>query len=235
MGDVVPIEKFNGKTKAEIDALAKEYIGLHQINDSAVHEERFNLPAKRNDEVGKVRDGLEGVVSSILGDRVYPDKEGADRIVEGLVAKGYEAEGQKLPGDSTERAQKIQEYVGQAGVDYTQLLKQIISTRKPTKMSDLPEDHPLRRLITYVTAKSHKGQNRVQFIPQRLASLGAVHRESVIEALNKYGELRLDPRYATIDEALQTFGQRLQAKMAQYDANEPSKVHNQAYTNKKAA
>jgi len=229
-----PIVKFNGAVLGEIDKLVQEYVGYHKIEDSADPTKRVNLVNKRNDEIGKIRQGLEGIISSSLGDKIHPDKTTADKIVEGLIAKGYEADKLKLPEDAKQKEEAISKYLANAGVDYTQLVKAIINTRRPISINELPEDHPLRRLVTYIQSQSHEQQRRIQYITQRLVSLGDVHAPAVAEAFNKDGGTRLDSKFAKPQEAVQIYGQLVQAKLAEYAAKDPNTVYNKAVVEKKA-
>lgn len=233
MADVIPMEKFNGKTLKEIDELTQEYIGFHKIVDSSDPEERVNLVNKRNDELTKIRHGLEGIVSKEFGDKEHADKTTADKIIEGLIVKGYEADKLKLPEDPKKKEEAISKYLASAGVDYTQLAKAIISTRKPTNVAELPDDHPLKTLVTYIVNQKNGEARRIQYITQKLVSLGDVHAPKVAEAFNKYGGLRLDTRFAKPQEALQNYAQLVQAKLTEYAAKDPHAVYNKA--EKKAA
>src|SRR3989338_4174514 len=234
MADVIPMEKFNGKTLEEIEKLVNEYAGFHKIVDSADPNERVNLVNKRNDELGKVRQGLEGIVSKELGDKEYADKPTADKIVEILVAKGYEAHKIKLAEDSKKKEEAISKYLASAGVDYTQLVKDIINTRKPTNVAELPDNHPLKTLVTYITNQLNDEARRIQYITQKIVSLGDVHAPAIAEAFNKYGGLRLDKRFAKPQEAIQTYSQIVQAKLAEYAAKDPNAVYNKAEIKKAA-
>ena len=234
MAEVIPMEKFNGKTLKEIEDLVHEYVSFHKIIDSADPNERVNLVNKRNDELGKVRQGLEGIISKEIGEKEYADKPTADKIVEGLVAKGYETDKLKLPEDSKKKEEAISKYLASAGVDYTQLVKAIISTRKPTSAAELPDNHPLKTLITYITNQLNDDSRRIQYITQKLISLGDVHAPAVAESFNKYAGLRLDKRFAKPQEAIQTYSQLVQARLAEYVARDPHVVYNKAETKKAA-
>jgi len=225
-GEGKAVDKFNGAVLGEIDGLVQEYVGAHNIFDSPDSTKRINLVNRREDALGKIREGLEGIVTTALGDRIYADKSAADRIIEGLVVKGYEVDKLKLPEDPQKRKERIAEYLARAGVDYTQLVKQIIDTRRPTKIDQLPEDHLLRRLVTYLQHQSHEQQRRIDYIQQRLISLGDIRAPAVAEAFNKHAGLRLDPRYAKPQEAFQIYGTMVQAQRAAYEANAPEKIHN---------
>lgn len=222
------MDTFNGPTHEEIDRLVQEYVGMHRIVDSPDPTKRMSFPNRREDELGKVKDGLEGIIGSTMGNKIFADKPTADHIIELLVTKGYELDHMKLPEDPKAKEQKVSEYLARAGVDYTQLVKQITSTRRPTKIDQLPEDHPLRRLVTYLQHQSHESQRRLDYIQQRLVSLGEVQAVAVAEAFNKYAGLRLDKRYAKPQEALQSYAAIVQADRLKYENNAPEKVHNVA-------
>ncbi len=223
-----PTVKFDGKVLSEIDSLVQEYVGYHRIEDSLDPTKRVNLVNKRNDELSKIRQGLEGIISSTLGDNTHSDKATADKIVELLVAKGYEADKLKLPDDPKQKEEAVSKYLTLAGVENTQLVKAIINTRRPTSINELPDDHPLRRLITYIQSQSHEQQRRIQYATQRLVSLGDVQAPAVAEAFNKHGGTRLDSRFAKPQEAIQIYGQLVEARLREYAARDPNTVYNKA-------
>ena len=220
------VEKFNGGTREQISGLVQEYVGLHQIVDSSDPTKRTNFVNRREDALGNIRQGLEGIISSAMGNIIYPNKEAVDKIIEGLVVEGYKADGMELPEDPKKRQEAISKYLANAGIDYTQLVKQTINTRRPTKFAELPDDHPLKVLANYIAAQSNEEQRRLLFIQQRLVSLGDVHSPAIAEAFNQYGGLRLDPRVAKPQEAFRTYAELVTARRQAYETNAPDKVHN---------
>lgn len=227
MGEVIHAEqKFNGGTSANINALVEEYIGLHQVDP----QQGTNKVTPRENAVAEGRKDLEGIVNKGIIHQ-NASKPEADTIIEQLVSKAYAVDGKHLP-EGTKKQEEIFDYLRKAGVDYTQLITQIINTKKPVSYDTLPEGHPLKTLIRYISGQMNPEQRRILNIQQILASLGNVapNAAAMAEAFNKYtkGETRFDSKFAKPEDMLQAYGQIVSGNVAKYDATDPAKVHNYA-------
>lgn len=241
--------KLDGKIIKEIDDLASEYVtDFHKIVDSPDPRQRVNVPKEMGDEVSALTKGLEGIIYSNGGKSVR-DGMSARKIINRLIERAYELDPLytranqklsgddriKLSGDGTDddtsakkkaRKQEISEYLRKAGVDELQILKEMINTGDVTNIDKLPDNHPLRNLVTYIIHQSYEKQRRKDFIEQKLQSFGDMYGPVVTEAMNKYGGTRLDPRFAKVPEALKAFQLLVQARLAEYEAKDPTKVYN---------
>lgn len=221
----------DGGTDKQIVGYINELNSLNYINPSPDPKERKNLPDDRNNKLHDKISGLEAVIKAKAGgtDALISNKSSVDNIAEALVA-----EATKLPDakeNPKDREQKVQNFYREAGVDYGQLLRSTVGLKGGVKISDLPENHPLRMLVDYVAVKKITDEDRVRFLQRQVVSLGTAKPSSVAEALNKVAGTNLDPRYATPQESLTAYGAKLQAKQADYRANDPNVVYNR----KKAA
>lgn len=220
------VDKMDGGTDKQIAGYVQELTYLNYVNPSPDSKERKNLPDDRNNKVNARISDLEAVIKKISGgaDALIADKGGVDNIAEALVA-----EASKLPDANEkpkEREHQVQDFYAQAGVDYGQLIRSTVGLKGGVKISDLPENHPLRRLVDYVAAKKVSEEDRARFLQRQIISLGTAKPSSVAESLNKIAGTNLDPRYATPQESLTAYGAKLQAKQADYRANDPNAVYN---------
>ncbi|MBI2652501.1 hypothetical protein HYX00_03455 [Candidatus Woesearchaeota archaeon] len=236
-----PIVKLNGNKVKEIESLVEEYVGYHKLVDSPDPKLRIDTITPRQTRLGNIRSALERTISSAVGeDKVISNGESAEKIIDDLVAKAYDSDltlkGKvKLPdakGDPQGRMEAKVKYLKDANVDYTQLTRALLGIRGSVKIETLPDGHPLKTLINYMTNHSDKDQKRLVFIQEMLVSTGDVHAPTVAEAFNKYGGTGLDPKFAKPQEAIQNYQLFVQAELAKYDAKDPNKAYNKAIAQK---
>ena len=233
MTDTEPklVDKFNHGLDQEVDALVHEYANLHEVGLDTNH--RVNVLGQRDEETTSTRRSLEGILGT--GTR---DRHKAINLMEALITRAYELDKNQheksLQKDPFKKRKEITDYLTPTGVTYETLVKAIANLNGPVDLDKLPDDNPLKRVINYIVTKSHDGQARVQFLQQTLVDIGDAKAPAVAEAFNKYAPLNLDPRYAKPQDSFQAYGQYVQGQIAQYNATDPSKVHNKE-VQKKAA
>ena len=226
MTDKKDVDKLNGATDAKIAGYVSELDKLNYINPSPDPKERKNLPEERSTKVNKAQVGLEGIISKTAGGEtaIVSDKGTVDNIAYALIEDLT-----KLPDakkDPEGREQTYQEFLAQAGVNYETLIRRTVGLMGGVKIEQLPEDHPLRILVSYIAGKKIKPEERARFLQQQIVRVGALKAPVVAEVFNKVAGTNLDTRFATPQEALSAYGAKLQARTAEYRATDPNVVYN---------
>ena len=235
------VKPFNGEDLSSIDNYVKELKEYNLINPSTDPDQRVNNPRKRAIRVDKRRSELEKIISRTVGDKEHPDGLDAQKIIEEMVAQGYEG---KFPGvftkkgkdsklvlkveGSEEKHQLIRDYLKEAGVDRIQLRVALRNITSPYKIGDLPDDNPLKVLVNYVNNQSDKEQARIIYINESLASKEQMYRPEIIYAFNKHFGFNLNIRHAKARDAFQAVAERTQALQVQYQYTDPALVQNEA-------
>ena len=182
------INKLDGKKSEEVDSWVNEYVNYHKILHSENPKERTNLITSRQDRLGKIRSQLEQAVTTAIGeDRVIENWAWADKAIDAIVSKAYQTdltlkEKMSLP-DPKEKAKDRQEaivrYINTAGVDYGQLIRTLVGMKGKIDVDKLPDGNPLKTLLTYITSKSDKEQDRLNFLQQMIISTGNEQRPTI--------------------------------------------------------
>lgn len=220
------VDKLNGATDAQIAGYVSELDNLNYINPSTDPKKRKNLPEERGTKVNKAQVGLEGILAKTAGGEtaIIANKDTVDNIAYALIGDVT-----KLP-DAKEnpagREQAYQDFLAQAGVNYEALVRRTVGLMGGVKIDQLPEDHPLRILVSYIAGKKVKDEERARFLQQQIVRVGALKAPAVADALNKVAGTNLDTRVATPQEALAAYGAKLQARTAKYRATDPNVVYN---------
>jgi len=220
------VDKLNGSTDKQLAGYVQELVNLNYINPSADPKLRANKPEDRGNEVSNVVTSLEGVIKDAVGGEkaLIGNKDRVDMVVEKLIEYAT-----KLPDakeDPKKREQEITKYLTGAGVDYGSLIRRAVEVKGGVKISELPEDHPLRILVNYIAGGKVPAEERNRFLPRQLVAIGTSKPSVFANAMNEYAGTNLDPRVATPQETLSAFQAKLQAKAADYRANDPNVVYN---------
>lgn len=220
------VDKLNGATDAQIESYVTELDKLNYINPSPDPEKRKNLPDERNTQVDKAQVGLAEIISRTVGGdtKIIADRGSVDKIAYALIE-----EVRKLPDakkDSVGSEQAYQDFLSQAGVDYTALVRRTVGLMGGVKIDQLADDHPLRILVNYIAGKKVKPEERARFYQQQILRVGALKAPAVAESVNKVAGTNLDARVATPQESLAAYSAKLQARAAEYRANDPNVVYN---------
>ena len=220
------VDKMDGGTDRQIAGYVRELDSLNYINPSTDPKERKNLPEDRNTKVNKAQTGLETVIEKSAGGEtaIIGDRGTADKVIDAIVAQGTNLPDEKK--QPKEREQAIQDYLQQAGVNYSELLRTAVGLKGGIKIDQLPDGHALKTLISYIAAKKVKEEDRVRFLQRQIVVVGTNRPSSVADAFNRTAGTNLDRRYATPQESLSAYNAKLQAKAAEYRANDPNPVYN---------
>lgn len=220
------VDKLDGGTDKQITGYVTELDAINYINPSTDPKLRKNDAEDKTLQVTNAQSGLEGVIKRTAGGdtAVIAGKETVDIVAEALIEQVMELPDAKK--DPKGRETKVQDYLVQAGVSYADLLRDTIGLKGGVKIDQLPDGHPLKTLVNYISTKKVNPADRERFLQRQIVALGTVKGPAVANAFNDITGTNLDPRYATPQQALAAFSATLQAKQATYRANDPNLVYN---------